>query len=267
MEFLKKHYEKILLSVVLAALAVAAAALPLQVSSVHTKLQEVKMRLVSGRAKPMEPFDLSTNETLLARLSHPPSLDLSGEHNVFSPVKWERLPDGSLRKLNYLETGAYALVITNIQPLHLVIAYDGTVGLSDPPRYRFTVTKESASRPQDRRPKTVFAQPGTKAGDTFVLKEVVGPADAPTELILELLDDQQTVVVSSNSPFSRIEGYMADLKYQPKFESDARTFTDRRVGDKLQLSKTDYKIVSISENEVVVEEERTTKRTTIRRRY
>ncbi len=44
MDFLKKHYEKVVLSVLLLAMAVAAALLPLKVSQVREELQQAVAR-------------------------------------------------------------------------------------------------------------------------------------------------------------------------------------------------------------------------------
>ncbi len=260
MEFLKKHFEKILLSVVLLALAVAAAALPLKVSSVYQTLQDIKTRLIKKGAKQMPPLDLSTNETLLARLDRPPPLKLSVEHNLFSPVKWERRPDGTLRKLLPHEHGPSAVRISNIVSLTLTINYQGLVGASAPARDRFSVEKQAAARATDRSPKTAFAQVGQK-NDTFMLKDITGPPESPTELVLELSDDKTVASVSTNKPFKRVAGYMADLLYPP----ENKFFNNKRVGDKVNLSKVDYKIVSITDSEVILEDP-TTKRTPIRRR-
>src|SRR5512141_591788 len=99
MDFVKKHYEKVLLSIVLLGLAVAAAALPWQVSHVRERLNEIERNLtVKVKAKPFKPLDewLNTNKTLVARLEKPLDVELAGVHNLFNPVVWKKLPDGRL---------------------------------------------------------------------------------------------------------------------------------------------------------------------------
>jgi hypothetical protein len=58
---------------------------------------------------------------------------------------------------------------------------------------------------------------------------------------------------------------LADLKYEPRLETDIRVFNNQKVGDKINLSKVNYKIVSISEDQITIEAEPSTKRYTIRR--
>lgn len=266
MEFLKKHYEKIILSVVLLALAVASAALPMRVDAVHRSLQDVKDKLIRKRSKPMEPLDLTTNETVLARLARPPSLSLSGDHNLFNPVKWERTPAGGLKKLRAGEFGPGALRIVEITPLYLSIAYEGVSGSADNPRYRFTVERQTGARSTSGQRRMILAQPNQSSkNDPFVLREVKNLPERPLELVIELTDDKSLVAVTTNQPFRRVIGYMADLKYAPRMETDARVFDNQKVGDKLSLSKVNYKIVSIDEQQISIEDERTTKRYTIRK--
>src|SRR5207237_1938182 len=96
MQFVKKHYEKVLLSIVLLGLAGAAAALPWQVSHERDRLEEIQGNLtVKVKAKPFKPLDawLTTNKTVLARLESPLNLEFSGQHNLFNPVPWKKMPD------------------------------------------------------------------------------------------------------------------------------------------------------------------------------
>jgi hypothetical protein len=62
MEFLRKHYEKIILSVVLLGLAVAAALLPMMVSRERSALEELERDIRQTPPKPLKASDLSTNE-------------------------------------------------------------------------------------------------------------------------------------------------------------------------------------------------------------
>jgi hypothetical protein len=84
--------------------------------------------------------------------------------------------------------------------------------------------------------------------DTFLLRDVKGPADQPTAVELELSDTGQRVTLTPDEPFKRVDGYMADLVYPP----DNRTWTDKRVGDIITVEREYYNIVAISEDEVVL---------------
>jgi hypothetical protein len=65
MEFLKKHYEKLILSVVLLGLAAVAAGLPLKVNQEKEKEEARKNDLINPTVKPFPPVDLATNKVVL----------------------------------------------------------------------------------------------------------------------------------------------------------------------------------------------------------
>src|SRR5205814_9311778 len=128
MQFVKKHYEKVLLSIVLLGLAGAAAALPWQVSHERDRLEEIQGNLtVKVKAKPFKPLDdwLTTNKTVVARLQAPLNLELSGGHNLFNPVVWKKRPDGAIVPIrNGSELGPGAVKIINITNLTLEVAFE-----------------------------------------------------------------------------------------------------------------------------------------------
>src|ERR1051325_11802909 len=123
MDFIKKHYEKVLLSIVLLGLAAAAAALPWQVSHERDRLEEIRRNLtVKVKSKPFKPLDewLNTNKTTLSRLETPLNLQLSGPHNLFNPVPWKKTPDNVLVPIRTgSELGPGAVKIVTIKELKL----------------------------------------------------------------------------------------------------------------------------------------------------
>jgi hypothetical protein len=244
MEFLKKHYEKILLSMVLLCLAVAAAWLPTKIRQEREELQKTIVNL----PKPIElkPTDLSTNEAALKRLQNPPVVELSGAHNLFNPVTWKVKPDGSFIKI--IQEGVGALTVTKIQPLYLELAFERVTASG----YWIGIRRQSMKKP------SVYAKPNEKK-ELFTLKEVKGPPEDPTELVLELADGQEIISISKEKPFKRIDAYSADLRYGP----DNTNFLNRKVNDVLQIAGESYKIIAITENEVRVSATSTDKRTTI----
>ncbi|MEO8428610.1 MAG: hypothetical protein ABI651_16040 [Verrucomicrobiota bacterium] len=260
-EFVKSHYEKIILSVVLLGLAGAAAYLPLKISENQKMLQSAKeFQPVPGKSKP-KPVDLSSDQILLKRVEMLTNLDLARPHNLLNPVTWKRAPDGRLIKIDSSEKeGAGALVVSKIRPLNLTITFNAVAGTGDPPRYQFTVRNEAEPN-RGRRgniPKLVALN---AKSDLFTLKDVRGPADNPTELVLELEDTKELVMVTKGKPFVRIYGYAADLTYP--LEAN-KVFRDRREKELIEFGEKKYKIVAIRENEVTVEAIQTTARTTIR---
>src|SRR5271157_6498321 len=124
MQFLKKHYEKIILCVVLLSMAAAA----IWMGAVITRLSEEVNQPISAshKNKPPVPLDLTTDLLALAQVTNPPPVVLSGGHNLFNPVTWRRKANGELLKI--LKTGPDALSVINIAPLYTVIAYDHPSG-------------------------------------------------------------------------------------------------------------------------------------------
>jgi hypothetical protein len=59
MDFLKKHYEKILLGVVLLGLVTAAVLLPFMIMSDRENLEVTRMGIINRVPKPLEPLDLT----------------------------------------------------------------------------------------------------------------------------------------------------------------------------------------------------------------
>jgi hypothetical protein len=254
MQFLKKHYEKVLLSIVLLGLAGAAAALPWQISHERDRLEEIRRNLtVKAKAKPFKPLDdwLTTNRTVLARLHAPLNLELAGSHNLFNPVPWKRVQGNLLMPIRTgSELGPGALKIQQIKPLNLEVSFDSVnLGASpgDAPKYHVTVRRETDSNP---RPNTKIVSTTHPRTDLLELVSVQGPPADPTALVLKLKDEFEAIVVAKDKPFARIAGFAADLLYPPANQK----FNHRKVNDQLRLEDDPetYKIVAINQNEVVL---------------
>lgn len=252
MQFLKKHYEKVILSVVLLGLAVAAALLPIKIGEAQESVKTSLEKLIDPQIKALAPLDLSTNTQAIARLQNPTgTLTLSFPHYLFNPVQWQRKSDGSAIKTKTAEDVSRSLRVVSIAPLHLDVIFQGAVPGED--RYQVSVSRET-----DRAPRVQNFI--SKVGDrntSYVLREIKGPKDAPTELVLELLEDKRTISISKEKPFRTIVGYIADLRN----EVDNRSFPKQKQGNKLTFGKEAYKIIEINEKEVVLSQESTGKRT------
>jgi hypothetical protein len=261
MEFLnilKKHYEKLILSVVLLGLAVAAGLLLLRVAEERERLDEIrKMQLVTS-PRPLEPVNISTNLAVLARLQNPAPVVLSGTNNLFNPVQWQRRADQSLVKiLTGDETGPGALRITRVVPLHLIISFEGEARTSDLVQYRFRVEREAAPTIAGRRPAT-FAFTSVGSRNAGLLLKAIRPRDEPTEFLFESLDDKGEMIVTRDQPHREVAGYTVDLRY----DQGNRSFNERRLGDTLRFANDEYKIVAITATNVTVEASNR-KRTTV----
>lgn len=257
MDFIKKHYEKVLLSVVLLGLAVAAALLPMKVSSIR---EEISKSIPNPKPKPFQPYDLSTNQVILDRLHKPPPFTLSGAHNVFNPVRWQKRPDGELLKVQHgKEAGPSALEVVKITPLRTILTFEGANGVGDALRYRVGLTREADKTPANRAKKTLPLALGNRSLGVG-LKEIKGSKEAPSDLVLEI-EGGEIIQISAEKPFTKTAGYMADLKYPPE---NNRIFKNMRVDQTFTLSGETYNIVAITEAEIVVSAKSSSKRTTVK---
>jgi hypothetical protein len=266
MQFLKKHYEKILLSVVLLGLAGAAGALPWQVSHERDRLEEIRRNLtVKVKAKPFKPLDdwLTTNKTVMTRLQSPLNLELSGPHNLFNPVQWKKRPDGGIVPIRTgSELGPGAIKIAQIKELLLTVSYEGAeppTSPGEPVKYHVKVLKETDKNARADSRKVTMANPHL---NIFDLVSVQGATNEPTALVLKLKDDFESITVSKDKPYSRIIGYAADLSYPP----GKQNFAHKKAGDSLKLEDDPetYKIVAITRNEVVLSADSNKRRTILK---
>ena len=74
MDFVKKHYEKVLLGLVLLALTVAVGLLPLKIASERQDLDDMRSKLLHRPVKELPPVDLSRDEATLQRVQLPVKL-------------------------------------------------------------------------------------------------------------------------------------------------------------------------------------------------
>ena len=259
LQLFKQHYEKIILSLVLAGLA--AAVWFLYQESMNEEQSNRKYIVDVGRrkVKGVSSIDLSGYQTVLKLVQSPPTLSLSGGHNVFNPVKWQRRPDGTVIKIQTgKEVGPEAMTIARLNPLYFIISLDRVAG----PGYYFKVTQEAAERPVDRRPKPRFTTLNATNNEFFTLREVKGPPEDPTDLVLELNDTKERVVVAKGKDFKRPSGFEVDLKYPV----ENKNYPNLRVGSPFTVAGDAYNIVAINENEVVLSARLNDKRYTIRQR-
>lgn len=262
MEFLnilKKHYEKVILSVVLLGLAIAAAMLLLRVAEERERLDRFRNLPPASAPRALESTDVSTNITTLARLQRPDPVVLQGTNNLFNPVQWQRRTDGRLDKIvTGDETGPGALRITNIKPLYTTISFEGEQRTGGLIQYQFRIQREAAPTAAGRREVTrSFTSVGSRNAG-LALKEM-RPRNEPHEFVFESIDEKAEILVTRDQPYRAVAGYTADLRYEP----ERRAFpADRRIGDTLRFAGDDNKIVAITATNVTVEASNR-KRTTI----
>ncbi len=99
MEFLKRNYEKILLSVILLGLAVVAFWLINQVVNEKAKLDEMMKGAEGESHRKISPADTKAAQATLARVQNPGEFALPVQHRLFNSMKWVRQPDGKIQKI------------------------------------------------------------------------------------------------------------------------------------------------------------------------
>ena len=247
MDFIKKNWEKVLLGVVLVGLAVAVAFLPLKIAAEKKDLAD-KREILTPKPKPLEPVDLAGPEAFLKRSAAPLALDFSTGHRLFNPVLWQKTTEGKpLKVQSGNEIGPAALVLTKTTPLYTVVTFDNVTTNETGARYTIGLERQAADKARDRGKRPYFVSVDSKS-DAFKLITVKGPPENPTELVLELADTLEKISISKATPYKRIDGYLADLKYPP----ENHPWSARRKDDQLKFGGGDYNIVAISETEVVV---------------
>jgi hypothetical protein len=254
MQFLKAHYEKIILSVVLLGLVAAAALMPMKVSQEREQEEQRKSVLLPKAVKPLAPIDLTTNQQAVARASEPKRVVLAGEHNVFNPVRWQKNPDGSIYRAQ--DAGPGALQITDIRPLHLKVEFDQVTGSPEEPRYRLQVLNEVQ---RGNRPTPRDAAVGDK-NNMFTIEKIIG-ADPlnPDALQVLIAGDKEPVKITKQAPHERVIGFTADIQHP----LEKKQWKDQKVKDELTFGGETYNIVAITAHEVVLSAKSNKKQTVL----
>jgi hypothetical protein len=249
MDFLKKHYEKVLLGLVLVGLAVAVAVLPFFISSEQQKLRDITSVVLNPKVTPLTNLDMSMPEQALKRIATPAVIDLGPPNRLFNPMPWQKAADGKL--IAGTRVGPTSLVITNITPLYLKLTLDKVdPGTPDSgPKYVIGIEKQAAPVAGQRAKKQTYCtlNPPSK-NETFIMVEVKGKPEDPSQVIVELRDTGEKAVITKDQPFKRVDGYSADIHY----DLEKKSWNNRRVGALITFNGEDYNIVAINQNEVVL---------------
>lgn len=259
MEFLKKHYEKMVLGLVLAGLVGALVFMPFYISSDNAALTDLTTSIINPQAKELPPIDLAPATATAARLHSAYNLDLVSTNRLFNPMEWQRTPDGNLVPVAS-HVGPQMVVITNITPLYLVLQFDSVTTNELGARYAIKVEKQAAATAAKRRVVSRSVQVGDKPNEFFSLVQVKGAAENPDELILKLVDSNEQVSVGRDKPFRRVDAYAADFRYDP----EKKGFRAKRVGDKVSFNATDFIVDDVNADELVLQDQSNQKKTALR---
>ena len=259
MDFVRKHYEKILLGVVLLSLVSALVFLPYWILHDHDVLDATRKGITSQPVEPLLPLDLTEQSNAIQRLQSPYKLNFETTNRLFNPVEWQKAMNGTPIKIESgKEVGPQAVVVIQTSPLYFILTLDSVETNEFGTRYIIGVERQAASASWQRTKRQHYATVGEK-NEAFTITAVKGSPDNPTQLILRLTDTGESAVLSKDKPFRRVDGYKADLKYGP----EGKNWQDQRVNDKLKFAGDDYIIVAVSENEVVLSAKSNQKKTTL----
>ena len=261
MQFLKKHYEKLILCIVLLALAVAAVMLSIRVSKVKSNLQKSADTIARYAKTPLSPVDLTVFEASVAVHSNPPPVSITNKHLLFNPVPWFKKPDGTIVKVSTgNEIGIGALQCLQIKPLKRIVSLEGVTGSAEKPRYTIGIVRQGLTNKVDSARKLQYASPMDK-NKFFYLKEVKGEPLNPTEVILSWLEDDSNdeVIISKGMPSEKVTDYEVDLVYPP----ENLEFKLKRLNQSITISGENYIIIAITDKQVVMSAERNQKRTIV----
>jgi hypothetical protein len=264
MDFVKKHYEKILLSVVLLGLMGVLVFMLYLIPSDRQKLASIRQSIISHAVKPLDPLDLTQETNVSARLQSPYKLDFSTTNKLFNPLPWQKRLDGTLVPVKIGLIGQEAVVVTKITPLNLILTLDAIETNEFGARYVISMERETAVLPAQRGKRQHYASVGEKVGEkneAFTITGVSGSPGNPAQLklILQLTDTGEKVTLSKDKPFRRIDGYSADLKYDP----EGKKWQGQRVNADLRFFGDDNIIVAINQDSVILKAISNDKKTTL----
>jgi hypothetical protein len=258
MDFVKKHYEKILLSVVLLGLMGVLVFMLYLIPSDRQRLADIRLSIISHAVKPLDPLDLTRETNVSARLQSPYKLDFSTTNKLFNPVPWQRKADGTLIKGS--QAGPTAAVVTKITPLCLILTLDSIETNEFGARYVISMERQAAVLPAQRGKRQHYASVGEK-NETFTIADVNGSPGNPAQLklILQLTDTGERATLSKDNPFRRTDGYAADLKY----DLEGKKWQGQRIGADLKFAGDDNIIVAINQDTVILLARSNQKKTTL----
>jgi hypothetical protein len=265
MQFIKKNYEKILLGVVLLGLVVVAVFMLLRVSQERQAQEDRRNKIIRRSVRPLDPVDLAMADALVRRAELPMALNFSDNTNrLLNPVRWQKTADGRIIK-NPVGSDLERLEVTSITPLYLTVSYDSVRVSETGARYVILVEQQAAKQIRQRSRRSHYLSVGEKAEfgegkETMILREVTGATNDPAALVLELSNVERPITISKESPFRRVEGYSASLRFPP----ENRNYPNRRVDDVITIAGEQYNIVAITENEVVLSASSNQKKWTIK---
>src|SRR5580693_5392813 len=123
MDFIKKHYDKIILSAVLLGVVGFLVFLPFVISHDQDQLKAMAETVTRPPAKPLPPVDMTRESNVMQRVQSPAGFDFSTTNKLFNPLVWKKTADGNIFPIKTgNEINASAAGVTKISPLYFVIS-------------------------------------------------------------------------------------------------------------------------------------------------
>lgn len=263
----RQNYEKAVLVVVLLLLAAGVWMLYQTSQDERQNIQDMTRVVTTKEGKPIAPVDLAPFEAAMKAATNRPPLTYSGKHNLLNPVKWQYVRGGTPIKVQTgTEVGPAAMRIVSITPLQLTVAFD-KVAMSgaEVGGYHIIYTNEVETAPNLRR-RSQYVTPGSTNTQVFIVTEVKGPAEAPTELVAVLPKfNGEKISFAPGKHFVKTVGYEAELKYMPSGKTFPRLRLPLQVNREtvVDIDGENYKVVDIAANKVVLSDDSNGKRYTI----
>src|SRR5580698_6153169 len=98
MQFIKNHYEKIILSLVLLGLAALLVVMWFVIAADKEKMGEMRMTYFPSKPKPLPDLDMTPEQAAIAQLQSPVTLDFNTSNKLFNPMTWVMTKEGQLVK-------------------------------------------------------------------------------------------------------------------------------------------------------------------------
>ena len=259
MDFLKKNYEKLLLGVVLLGLAGALASLPFFISSQRSELEDLNQKL-RPNPKPLTNLNLTIAEEALKKAAVPAMIDFGPPNRLFNPMPWQKQADERL--IPIAKIGPTALIVTNIQELRLKLSLESVTPPDASGNCSYIIAMEKPAATGTTKTRTSFSCTATAKNKFFTVLEVKGKPEDPTEIVVQMEDTKERAAIGKNKPFERIEGYMADLRYDP----EKKKWDNCRINSRPlpTFNGEEYNIVAINKDEVVLSAKSNGKKWTIK---
>ena len=180
------------------------------------------------------------------------------------PLAWEKATDGRL--ILRERVGPGLLIVSNLQPLYLILSLDRVTTSTVSTNYIIGIEKQAAPTPGQRsKRQTLCSMDPPSKNDTFSMVEVKGRPDDPSGIVVQLKDTGEKVTIpgGTNEVYKRIDGYLADLRYPPE---NNKFWPARRVNSLplLSFNGEEYNIVAINKDEVVLAAKSNGKKWTIK---